>query len=195
MQSIDVAKYVRPCKGHRAGGDVGMIITLDDHDIFLAIVDVLGHGLEAHQLALIIERFLRTHACADIRGLLDDLHRHIRGSRGAGAGLCYVEAATGTVRYVGIGNTVIRTIGKESLRLISQDGILGQHLHAPRLQQLSLGQKDVLLLYTDGVSDRFQGGDYPQIVSDSAEWIARTIVQRFGKSYDDAGCIALRYRR
>ena len=37
--------------------------------------------------------------------------------------------------------------------------------------------------------------DYPQLLHDDAQTIAVTIVERFGRDYDDAACIALRYRR
>ena len=60
---------------------------------------------------------------------------------------------------------------------------------------MTLSYGDVVLLYTDGVKDRFELGEYPQLLQHGAEAIAKTIVQRFGKDYDDASCIALRYEK
>ncbi len=67
-------------------------------------------------------------------------------------------------------------------------------MRSPQQQNLNLGPSDVVLLYTDGVSDRFEVDQYPQLLYESAMSIARTVVQRFGKAHDDATCLALRYQ-
>ncbi|MDH3598562.1 MAG: serine/threonine-protein phosphatase [Candidatus Tectomicrobia bacterium] len=73
--------------------------------------------------------------------------------------------------------------------------IIGQHMRSPREERLSLGRDDVLVLYTDGVRDSFTLDEYPQLLHDNAQTIALTIVDQFGRSYDDAACVALRYRQ
>jgi serine/threonine protein phosphatase PrpC len=60
-------------------------------------------------------------------------------------------------------------------------------------QALQLEPGDLVVLYTDGVSDRFTAEDYPSVLHHSAEEVARNIVQRFGKGHDDAACIAVRF--
>ena len=82
MQHFDAYKHIRPCPGYRVGGDTALIQKFED-GVFLAIVDVLGHGLQAHDIARNIEGFLLTHARANVVGLMNDLHAHILGSRGA----------------------------------------------------------------------------------------------------------------
>jgi hypothetical protein len=52
----------------------------------------------------------------------------------------------------------------------------------------------VLILYTDGISDRASFDDYPQIRYQTTSTIAETIVTRYGKSHDDATCIVGRYK-
>jgi serine/threonine protein phosphatase PrpC len=51
----------------------------------------------------------------------------------------------------------------------------------------------MVVLYTDGVSDRFTSDDYPGVLHHAPQEVASNIVQRFGKDYDDAACIAVRY--
>jgi serine/threonine protein phosphatase PrpC len=51
----------------------------------------------------------------------------------------------------------------------------------------------MVVLYTDGVSDRFTAQDYPGVLRHPPSEVANNIVQRFGKSHDDAACIAVRY--
>ena len=49
------------------------------------------------------------------------------------------------------------------------------------------------MLYTDGIKEQFQMEDYPQLRYEAAPRIARTIVTRYGKDYDDASCVVVRY--
>jgi len=123
------------------------------------------------------------------------LHSELKGTIGAGAGLCVVDSVTRDLRYTGVGNTVLRTFGSQATRLISTDGIIGDRFRTPAVQSAPLNETGTVLLYTDGVSDRFDLAQYPQLIYHSASTIARKIVERFGKPYDDATCMAMRYGR
>jgi serine phosphatase RsbU (regulator of sigma subunit) len=189
---LEHSSVIRPCLGERVSGDTVVIRPLEG-GIFAAIVDVLGHGPEAHELALLIDAYLTRYASSDIPGLMTRLHQHVQGTRGAAAGLCAIDAAAGRVAYAGTGNTVLRRFGKIDTRLVSLDGVLGQNMRTPRLQTLQLEKGDLVVLYTDGVRDRFTAEDYPSIFHHAPKDVVRTIIERFGKNYDDAACIAVRY--
>ncbi len=189
---LEHASRIRPCPGESVSGDAVVIRSLPD-GLFAAIVDVLGHGPEAHRVAETIDAYLSRYASSDVPGLLTRLHQHLQGTRGAAAGLCAIDAAAGRVVYAGIGNTVLRRLGGIETRLVSQDGVLGQNMRTPRVQTLQLEKGDLLLLYTDGVRDRFGAEDYPSILDHTPKDVVRTVIDRFGKGYDDAACIAVRY--
>jgi hypothetical protein len=191
---IEVASFARPCLGERVSGDTVVIEHRDDV-LFLAMVDALGHGPQANTVANQAERFLRNHWCSDVLDIMQRLHLELKGTIGAGAGLCVVDRATREVRYTGVGNTVLRTFGSRATRLISTDGIIGIRFRTPALQTAPLNESGIMLLYTDGVSDRFDVEQYPQIHYHSASAIAHKIVASFGKPYDDATCLAMRYGR
>lgn len=183
---------VRPCQGERVSGDAVVIRPLEK-GVFVAIVDVLGHGPEAHELALIIGEYLSRYPSFDIAGQMTRLHQHVKGTRGAVVGLCAIDAAAGRAVYAGTGNTVLRRFGTTETRLVSLDGVLGQNMRTPKPQTLELEAGDLIVLYTDGVRDRFTSEDYPGIFHHAPSDVARTIVERFGKDYDDVACIAVRY--
>jgi len=164
-----------------------------EHGLFAAIVDVLGHGPDAHALTEVIDTFLDRHATADVSTLMAGLHQRLQGSRGAAVGLCAIDATVGSVDYVGIGNTGIRRFGASETRLVSKDGIVGQNMRSPLLQSLKLEPGDVLVLYTDGVSDRFSASDYPSVLLHEPKEVVRVVLDRFGKDHDDSACIAIRY--
>ena len=192
MHLLEHAKVNRPHYYEHVSGDAAIVVE-KDHLLFAAIVDVLGHGREAHELAVSIEKFLIVHCSGSVVHVMDRLHKHLIGSRGAGAGLCFVDRRTGLLRFIGTGNTVIRRFGSGEVRLLSRPGIIGGNRRTPKEERMTLIPGDVVLLYTDGVKDRFQLSEYPQLLHHSAESIARNVVQRFGKDHDDATCIALRY--
>ncbi len=87
----------------------------------------------------------------------------------------------------------MRRFGKAETRLVSKDGVLGQNMRSPLHQTLQLDPGDLVVLYTDGVSDRFTSDDYPGVLHHAPQEVASNIVQRFGKNHDDAACIAVRY--
>jgi serine phosphatase RsbU (regulator of sigma subunit) len=189
---IEHAGLVRPCLGESVSGDAAVTLPLA-HGVLAAIVDVLGHGPEAHELALVIEDHLIANPSADVSAVMKGLHQHLRGTRGAALGLCAIDVDAGRIAYTGTGNTALRCFGATDTRLVSQDGVLGQNMHTPRVQPLDLEPGDLIVLYTDGVQDRFATSDYPGIFCDPPKEVVRTIVGRFGKDHDDAACIALRY--
>ena len=170
-----------------------MVIRPLEQGLFVAIVDVLGHGPEAHKLTHVIDAYLSRHGASDVSDVIRRLHQHLKGTRGAAVGLCAIDVATGCINYVGIGNTAMRLFGKEETRLVSQDGVLGQNMRTPRPRTLQLEPGSLIVLYTDGVSDRFTSDDYPGILRHAPKEVTNNIVQRFGKDYDDAACIAVRY--
>jgi negative regulator of sigma-B (phosphoserine phosphatase) len=190
---LEHASAIRPCQGERVSGDAVIFCPLEQ-GLLVAIVDVLGHGQEAHDLTHVIDTYLARFASADVAGLMVNLHQHLRGTRGAAVGLCAIDVANGRMDYAGIGNTAIRRFGRAETRLVSQDGVLGQNMRTPRLQTLQLESNDLLVLYTDGVSDRFTSQDYPGVFRHATQEVTSNIVQRFGKDHDDAACIAVRYR-
>ncbi len=193
-RGIDWGAFSRPHAGERKSGDTAVIVERSDM-IFMAIVDVLGHGPEAHRVATFAEGFLRESWTHDPVAVTLRLHEELKGRRGAAAGVAVLKIESGEVVYVGVGNTVIRRFGARETRLASVDGTLGQSVRTPVKQMMRLGKSDVLLLYTDGVRSSFKLDEYPQMQYESSATIARNVVERFGRSYDDATCIVLRYKR
>ena len=192
VDSLTYASTVRPCRGEHVSGDSVVFRPLEQ-GLFVAIVDVLGHGMEAHQLTHRIEAYLLQYACYNVAVLIRNLHQNLLGSRGAAVGLCAINATSGSLDYVGIGNTTMRRIGGAETRLVSREGVLGQNMRTPYLQTLQLEADDLVVLHTDGISERFSAEDYPSLSVHSPQQITDNIVARFGKDHDDATCVAVRY--
>lgn len=191
---LDSAWHVRPCHGETLSGDVALVLPLPG-GVLLGVVDVLGHGIEAHAVAREAAAWLRREASPDVGALLQRLHEVLRGTLGAAAGLCWVDEATGEARWAGVGNVVLRMAGSRELRMAGADGVLGHVLPAVRVHALGLAPGDLVLLCSDGIREQVGVEAYPGLLGDSAAYVARHVVDCFGREHDDATCVALRRPR
>jgi serine phosphatase RsbU (regulator of sigma subunit) len=190
---VEYYGLVRPRAGERHAGDAAVLVELDG-SLLAAIVDGLGHGREAHDVAVKAAEFLNNGlASSEPVDLLRGLHATLKGTRGAAVGLGVLDTGTGLMRYAGVGNVVMRRFGTACDRLVSVDGVVGGTLRTPREQRMMLGPRDTVVMYSDGVRDRFDLSDYPQLVLQDARTVARTVMRFFARDYDDASCIAMRY--
>jgi serine phosphatase RsbU (regulator of sigma subunit) len=194
MTSVESGSVVRPRSGCRVAGDTAFVNATDER-VFAAIIDVLGHGEEAHALAVRMEDHLVTHASNSVVDMLSGLHEAFRGSRGAAVGLCLVDIKEARLRFAGVGNTVIRRFGRCESRLVSRDGVVGGTMGTPVEEVLELSDGDVILMYTDGVRTHFTSSDLPRLRTDPPYSVAAGLVHRFGKWHDDASCVVVRYRQ
>ncbi|MGB0715826.1 MAG: SpoIIE family protein phosphatase, partial [Phycisphaerae bacterium] len=190
--SVDSGAMVRAMFGQKVSGDAAFTVSTDS-GVLAVIIDVLGHGPDAHELAVRMQDYLSRSVSGNVVAVLTDLHERFRGSRGAAVGLGYVDCSTGMLHYAGIGNTVIRRFGSHETRLVSRDGVVGGETRTPVEETLPLADGDVVVMYTDGVRSHFAAADYPALRHDSPDDVAGKIVDRFGKAHDDASCVVMRY--
>lgn len=172
-------------------GDTGLIIRFDNQ-VFLALVDVLGKGKEACQVALLAKEYLEQNCPSEPADILKGLHGCLKGGRGAVAAVCCFDGATGLLRCAGIGNITVRIFGARRCRFVWRDGIIGYIMPAPREQTAVLTGGDVLIMHSDGVKEHVEEYQIRSLLSGNAEFIATEMIHKFGKSEDDASCIALR---
>ena len=173
-------------------GDTGVIQEFNGQ-CFLALVDVLGHGSEAHDVALSAQKYLEQNYRQELIDVMEGLHTSLRGTRGAVAALCRLDTGTGKLIYVGIGNITVRVLGPRNYRLVSRDGIVGYMMSTPKEQTLKLFAGDVLVMYSDGIKEHFQLSESPGMLTGTAKSIAVGLLKQFGKKNDDASCIVLKY--
>ena len=173
-------------------GDTGVIKEFNGQ-CFLALVDVLGHGSEAYDVALIAQKYLEQNYGNELVDVVQGLHACLKGTRGAVAAVCRLDTKSGELIYVGIGNITVRVLGPRTSRFVSGDGIIGYQITTPREQKLKLFAGDVLVMYSDGIKEHFDLSESPGILTGTAKSIAGGLLNQFGKNNDDASCIALRY--
>jgi len=161
--------------------------------LLLALVDVLGHGREAHDVALTAQAYLEDNCRQEPVEIMQGLHSRLKGTRGAVAAICRLDTATGELIYVGMGNIVVRVLGPRAVRFVARDGVVGYMMSTVKKQAVKLLAGDILVMYSDGIKEHFELAGRPDMLSGSAESIANALLEQFWKQNDDASCIVLKY--
>jgi hypothetical protein len=173
-------------------GDTGFISVYGNF-CFLSLVDILGHGKTAFEIASLAETFLKDHHTRKLTQIIKDLHSCLQGTRGAVAAVCRLDLKTGILDYSGMGNISLRIFGSMSKHLLTKDGILGYMIPSPLEEQTRLHPGDILVMSSDGIRAQFDPIAYPDLFVGRAKEISTRFIRDLGKKNDDAACIVLRY--
>lgn len=193
VQNIDFYVVQRPLTGkENECGDIGLVINNDD-DCLLALVDALGHGKEAHEIACSAVKTISENCHDSLVKLIEKLHANLKYTRGAVAAICRLEKSSGALTYVGVGNINVRIFGGNPRTFVPRDGIIGYMMSTPKEQEIRLVPNDILVMSSDGLKEHFSLYDYPMLLVGTARQIANNMVNFLGKGHDDASCLVLRY--
>ena len=195
MTSVDVHYISRPLLRYEdENGDLGVIIS-EGSNYFLGLIDVLGHGRDAHQVALIAGEYLKANSENELTAMIKGLHEALRGTRGAVGAVCRIDLETGNLCYSGVGNITVKILGPRPFTLVPREGIIGYMIPTPRELHHKLVPGDVLAMYSDGIKEHFDVLEYAGLLNNSASGIAELLLEQFGKRDDDASCIVLKMLR
>jgi anti-sigma regulatory factor (Ser/Thr protein kinase) len=194
---VEVGTYVRPCIGETLSGDAALMQPGSD-GVFVAVIDALGHGPHAHQVASRLNKalseWLQRTDTPRPASALSVLHEAARGTRGAVAAVAWLDVQTLEGSVAGVGNVRCRLVGSVARSIVFAEGVLGSRMRPPVSTPLALRAGDVLLLFSDGVKSRWDALEYPSLGLDPSATAAFNIVRRFGKGTDDACCAVTRCR-
>jgi serine phosphatase RsbU (regulator of sigma subunit)/integral membrane sensor domain MASE1 len=162
VAGVEIAVCYEPADGaHRLGGDWYDAFTLPDNQLYLAIGDVVGHGLPAVEdmaQLRVAGRALAVQGLtpAEMLGHLNTLTGHASQGRYATATVAVFEPTTASLHYAAAGHpppllrqchgdTVIELDG-------SQGMVLGPMRNATYTQnEVVIASGDILVMYTDGL--------------------------------------------
>lgn len=194
MIRLDYGVVLRPLLiSESECGDM-IIIKETNKTCLLVVIDVLGHGRDARAVALNAESYVDQHSNHPLEDMMNGLHDHLKGSRGAVAALCRVDYEEQILDYVGIGNITVRILGRNKMTMVPKDGVIGYMMTSPHLKRTTFTNEDLLLMYSDGIKEHFSLTETPGLLEGPSQTVADTIYKKYGKSSDDASCIVFRYQ-
>ncbi len=166
LPGAKIAGFCRPALG--VGGDYYDIIDIGDGRVGLAIGDVSGKGISAALLMASLRASLRGVALDSPRDFAKLMHQVNRLVYEASASNRYAtffftsyDPATHRLECVNAGhNPPVVLRGAETIRLVADGPVVGLLPDAPYTEQtLALEAGDLLILYTDGISEAMTKDD------------------------------------
>ncbi len=193
MQRVEYGTAVQPLIGGiEDSGDIA-VVREDTGSLYFALVDVLGHGSEAGEVAAQASQFLGCHCDESLVDQLNGLHEHLNGTRGAVAALCRLNVEDGTLQLAGIGNIAVRVIGRDSFQFVLRDGIIGYGRIKALLQERTISPGEYIVLHSDGIRSFLRAENCFAAIRGSAHTVADNILKECASGDDDASCIVVRY--
>ncbi len=186
----------RPKSGETVSGDAYLATHVGDTAL-IAVVDGLGHGTEAAEVANTAVAVVESHATESLSELVRWCHSALRGTRGVVMTLASIDCANGTLTWLGVGNVsaVLLRANPTHHRardvrehLVLRGGVVGQKVPLVVPATLKVSSGDTLVIATDGIQWNAQNEALPRGNPDS---MAQRLVDG-SKPTDDALVVVAR---
>jgi negative regulator of sigma-B (phosphoserine phosphatase) len=195
---IEWARAGRPLPTEYTSGDRGLAVDIGGEAALFGLVDGLGHGPEAANVALRAIEVVKGASSQRLEVLVELCHRVLEGTRGVAMTLARVDFADNTLTWTGVGNVTAELVTKaptgahvrSSARLTA--GIVGYRIPEIRpAQVVSIRPGDLLVMTTDGIDE-----DYLEHIdfAASATNIAEELLGKHARESDDAMVLTARHR-
>jgi serine phosphatase RsbU (regulator of sigma subunit) len=157
--------------------------------VLVAVIDAIGHGAEAAQVAGLAAGVLERHPAEPVHALLLRCHGRLRGSRGAAISIASFDHRTATMNWLGVGNVtgfLVHAGARPNPRpnsLLLRSGIVGDQMPELELSGIPVERGDVLVMATDGIGSHFTEAllDVPE-----PQQLADRIHRGYAKTSDDS---------
>jgi anti-sigma regulatory factor (Ser/Thr protein kinase) len=174
-----------------ACGDVWSL-ALQGEQLSALIIDGLGHGEDAEIAARAGEVAFTRQPFDRAEQLLEEMHHAMKGTRGGAAALVQFDAASGGLRFVGIGNIGATLIDEDKTRgLASHPGIVGLQFRKAQAFEHSHVNGQLLVMYSDGLQSRWNLRDYPGLIYRHPAVIAAVLHRDYCRGRDDVTVLVI----
>jgi negative regulator of sigma-B (phosphoserine phosphatase) len=179
----EVAHISLPMPGELQNGDA-VSVRQGVSSIFLAVFDGLGHGPDAAQASRRAVEALELMAFdVGVHDAMQELHRELRGTRGAAGTLCIIRNSV--LEICAVGNVALMCTDC-AIPLVLSAGVLGHQVAKFRVGTCKLPPRVRIALLSDGVSTRFRLDEYARLEPQRA---CQDIMARYRRKEDDASVL------
>jgi anti-sigma regulatory factor (Ser/Thr protein kinase) len=193
---VDVGARSRPYPGLKVNGDAYVMRFLGGRRILAAVIDGLGHGIDAHEAAVVAQRLVETHGSLNLVGLFQDAHQLLRRTRGVVMAVAVLYLDERRIEYLGVGNIEAVLINeKTSTQLTSLGGTVGHSMRSIRSFEYPWDGRHTLVMCTDGIRSAWRTQIPMEILHAHPDILTETILSGFSREKDDATAIGIREKR
>jgi negative regulator of sigma-B (phosphoserine phosphatase) len=187
----EVGIYGRPHAEERVSGDHASICRPDDGGtLVLAVSDGLGHGPPAREASYVAMSAVYAHANESPDGVLRACERALGGTRGVVMAVSRIDEGSGSMQAASIGNVELQVCRPRDARRFGGSSAIvggkGNRPVKPRTETVTLAPDDLVILSTDGISSKLSIEQDLALLREHPIVIAQRIMERFGKTTDDA---------
>lgn len=186
-KEVKISVMSRPYIGCKVNGDV-YYIKESNNKIIFALIDGLGHGVEANKAAIRANELLEENNYKPLKELLYSVDNGMKHTRGAVIGICIIDKNTKSFQYGSIGNVQLRYIlNNKTRKFIATNGTLGITLNTKvNVQQSSYENGGIIIMNTDGISNKLEYDEYLGLPTHNPTVLSNMIFRDFAKDNDDA---------
>lgn len=196
---VETGGLTRPISGEQVCGDTWSVRAVNGHGtdaLLLLMCDGLGHGPLAARAADRARGVFRDSRHINPAAVLEDVHRGMRGTRGAAVAIALIDFADQRVHLSGAGNISALVESREGRSvLLSMPGIVGVQLPRPRTFDAAFPPGAALVMHSDGLSDRWRSADFPGLFSQDPSVVAGQLLNQAAVRRDDAGIVVAVHRQ
>ncbi|MDX3660113.1 ATP-binding protein/SpoIIE family protein phosphatase [Streptomyces sp. ID05-26A] len=186
------AGVTRPISGEDVCGDAYAFCRSADR-MTLMMCDGSGHGPLAAAASDAAVRLFREQPFLPPDQMVALLHKALRGTRGGAVAVADVDLIARTVRFCGLGNIAAAVLGEgRKTGMISVPGVAGHQARTIRTFDYALPEKAVVVLHSDGLTERWGPDHGSDLVNDPPVLIAATLLREAGVRKDDACVLVAR---
>lgn len=185
----EVGVYGRPIAEEKVNGDHACFVRLDDA-LMLGVCDGLGHGPPAREASLRAMRSFYEHVGEAPGAILDACHDALGGTRGVVMAAARVTEPAGEVELASTGNIDVQLAApRVARRFAGSSAVLGgrgNRAAKARIERASVAPGELVILATDGISSKLTVEQDLLLLRDHPIVVAQRIMERFGRTNDDA---------
>ncbi|HEV2522887.1 MAG TPA: SpoIIE family protein phosphatase [Candidatus Acidoferrales bacterium] len=181
-------------KGESESGD-RCVVQPFPGGILLAVIDGLGHGIEASSAAASAESVLRAQPQEPVISLVRRCHERLRSTRGVVMSVVSFDTSHGLMTWLGVGNVrgTLRRFMPSSFpsreELLLRAGVIGRQIPPLQAAVLTVSPGDTLFLASDGIKGEFAQERTPL---EAPQILAEVILTKYAKTNDDAVVLVAR---
>jgi anti-sigma regulatory factor (Ser/Thr protein kinase) len=179
--------YGRPYPGESVSGDDATFVR-EEELLLVGLADGLGHGQLARVAARLAVDTLRAQHASALEHILATAHGELQKTRGAVMATARIHELSGELETASVGNAAVRLCGPQlNRRFAGRSFVLGAPGNArrPVTEQQLVGSRDVLVLFSDGLSSRADPETDLDLLREHPIVIAQQLVERFARDNDD----------
>lgn len=193
---FELGALTTPKPGQECFGDAWAVGERDGV-LTALVVDGVGHGPQAAEASRLAVGHLYDHLGEAPEETMAGMHRALRGSRGAVAGVARIDAAAGTLCWAGVGNIAgqLAVPGDEKVRrFVSHGGTLGHAADRIQAFEHPCPAGSMVVLCSDGVATSWSLDDHPGLAARHPAVVAGVLHRHHRRGRDDATVLVVRVR-